>query len=116
MNRLVVLAFLLLAGCGSAAWAGPAPDSLVVVAGFSPNGDGVNDTFGVTYDGPEPITLEVYNRWGSLVFGSENYQGDWDGSSNQGRFLGESRLPAGTYYFVVRAGRLRKSGTLTLHR
>ena len=116
MNRLIVLAHVLLAGFGGTAWAGPAPDSLVVVDGFSPNGDGINDTFVVTYDGPEPITLEVYNRWGSLVFGSENYRSDWDGTSGQGRGLGGSGLPAGTYYFVVRAGRERKKGHLTLLR
>lgn len=116
MNRLAVFAFVLLFGFRGFAFAGAASDSLVVVEGFSPNGDGINDTFAVTYSGSEPVVLEVYNRWGSLVFGSENYRSDWDGTSNQGRFLGESRLPAGTYYFVLRAGRERKMGHLTLLR
>ncbi len=116
MNWLFPLAFVWLTGFGGPTLARPAPDSLVVVDGFSPNGDGINDTFAVTYDGPEPVALEVYNRWGSLVFGSENYRGDWNGTSNQGSLAGSEGLPDGTYYYVVRAGRLRKSGSLTLHR
>lgn len=72
--------------------------------GFSPNGDGTNDTFvieGVRPD--ERVLLEVYNRWGSLVYAAEDYRNDWNGVSNTGIKLLEAGagLPAGTYFYSV---------------
>ena len=72
--------------------------------GFSPNGDGVNETFvieGVLPD--ERVHLEVYNRWGSLVYESKDYKNEWDGSSNVGVKLLEAGagLPSGTYFYSV---------------
>ncbi|PSR04883.1 MAG: hypothetical protein BRD50_02570 [Bacteroidetes bacterium SW_11_45_7] len=65
---------------------------------FSPNGDGVNDEFVVgnarNYDDFE---IRIYNRWGNLVYQSDNYQNDWDGTSSNGE-----ELPDGTYYYVIR--------------
>lgn len=56
---------------------------------FSPNADGLNDTFGpssncdfITYD------LQIYNRWGALVFQSSEVSNSWDGS-----FKGEHLTP-----------------------
>ena len=56
---------------------------------FTPNQDGVNDTFYI--DGIErvPWRLEVYNRWGSQVYQSESYQNNWAGE----------QCPTGTYYY-----------------
>jgi gliding motility-associated-like protein len=63
---------------------------------FSPNGDGINDTWNIealfTY--PESTTM-VYNRYGKLVFKSTGYTKNWDGTYNG------SGLPAGTYYYVI---------------
>ncbi|MDR6560248.1 SdrD B-like domain-containing protein [Arcicella sp. BE140] len=72
--------------------------------GFSPNGDGVNDTFvidGVNSD--ERAAVEVYNRWGSLVYVSEDYKNDWDARPNTGVSLIEKGmgLPSGTYFYKV---------------
>ncbi|MEZ4931212.1 MAG: gliding motility-associated C-terminal domain-containing protein [Saprospiraceae bacterium] len=71
-------------------------DGLIVYNGFSPNGDGVNDTFKI--DGLhayENHKLMVFNRWGNKVFQSENYQNDWDG------FWDSKRLPCGTYFYLI---------------
>jgi gliding motility-associated-like protein len=78
--------------------------NISIPQGFSPNGDGTNDTFvieGVRPD--ERVLLEVYNRWGSLVYAAEDYRNDWNGSSNVGLKLLEAGagLPAGTYFYVV---------------
>ena len=63
---------------------------------FSPNGDGINDTWFIT-DGNclKLAEVMVYNRYGSKVFESKNYQNDWNGTY-QGK-----PLPDGTYYYVI---------------
>ena len=47
---------------------------------FTPNGDGMNDIFMPRYTCVfKSYALKVYNRWGQLVFGSENPAIGWDG-------------------------------------
>lgn len=62
---------------------------------FTPDGDGFNDTFG-----PLPgwrfidhVEMEVYNRWGQLVFATQDPAVNWDGK--QSGII----LPDGTYFF-----------------
>ena len=64
--------------------------------GFSPNGDGVNDGWQlpIVEDYPN-ILVDIYNRWGQLVFSSVGYTIPWDG-----RYKGKD-LPVGTYYYVI---------------
>jgi gliding motility-associated-like protein len=62
---------------------------------FSPNGDGENDFFRFE-NVPEPITLLVFNRWGQLVYQSEDYQNDWDGTDING-----NALPEGVYTYKI---------------
>ncbi len=64
--------------------------------GITPNGDGKNDTWVIDYIEQYPdAVVEIYNRWGELLFHSEDYQNDWDGTYN-----GEN-LPVGTYYYII---------------
>jgi gliding motility-associated-like protein len=65
---------------------------------FTPNGDGHNDTW-VVFKGDciKQITVSVYNRWGGLVYHSENYSNDWDGKYE------DKALPDATYYYVILA-------------
>ncbi len=50
---------------------------------FSPNGDGVNDLFGVIVRGPVEVqAYRIYNRWGEVVFESNSINGGWDGTVN----------------------------------
>ncbi len=72
---------------------------LRVFNGFSPNGDGVGDSFRI--DGLDYFPnheLFIYNRWGNLVFEARNYANDW-----QGRWEGRD-LPDGTYFYVLNDG------------
>lgn len=74
------------------------PD-IVFPNGFTPNGDGVNDVWIIDNIQFFPNNVvEVYNRWGELLFRSEGYQTPWDG-----RFNGKE-LPVGTYYYVIDLG------------
>lgn len=58
---------------------------------FTPNQDGTNDFFVIDgIDLLENCVLKIYNRWGRLVYKSENYKNDWDGKG----------FAEGTYYYV----------------
>ncbi len=74
--------------------------ALFIPEGFSPNGDGVNDRYVIRHPAGTILHLQIFNRWGQLVYGSEDYQNDWDGKSNRGAAFG-ANLPDGTYYYVV---------------
>jgi len=66
--------------------------------GFSPDGDGVNDTFVLPPN--IGVTFRVYNRWGNIVYENEQYDNTWDGRANRGVVFGE-RLPDGTYFYTL---------------
>jgi gliding motility-associated-like protein len=79
---------------------------------LTPNGDGKNDQlyFGDLSDYPDN-QLRVFNRWGNLIFEAEGYQisGElFDGTKN-----GE-RLPADTYYYVLKYGDQVVKSALTI--
>lgn len=82
---------------------------LFIPQGFSPNGDGVNDKFviqGVKDD--EKVELIIFNRWGGVVYASQDYKNDWAGAANQGvKVVGDGQgLPDGTYFYsVIRSNR-----------
>lgn len=63
---------------------------------FSPNGDGVNDTWRIealqTY--PES-DMTVFNRFGQMVFTSHGYNTEWNGTKNG------KPLPSDTYYYLI---------------
>lgn len=71
----------------------PVDNELVIPNLFTPNGDGINDKFvirGLTQYSQRELT--VVNRWGSQVYSSKNYNGEWDGGS----------LPEGTYFYILK--------------
>lgn len=74
--------------------------TMFIPDGFSPNGDGINDKFIISHTAATKIDLEVYNRWGSLVYKSSDYQNNWDGTGT-GSFLGQD-LVTGTYFCVYK--------------
>jgi gliding motility-associated-like protein len=71
---------------------------------FSPNGDGVNDTFVIpNIESYSKNRFQVFNRWGSKVLDQSPYTSDWDGESQFGAAFGE-KLPESTYYYVLDLG------------
>ncbi|MEA5461378.1 gliding motility-associated C-terminal domain-containing protein [Arcicella sp. LKC2W] len=80
------------------------PKEIFIPEGFSPNGDGINDLFVIDLnDKTLTINLQIYNRWGGLVYAQEDYQNNWDGTANQGANLtGKTGLPDGTYFYMVK--------------
>jgi len=71
-------------------------DKIIIPNAFSPNGDGINDTWNI-----EPLDLfndadlQVYNRYGQLVFRNVGYIKPWDGTRNG------TPLPVSTYYYIL---------------
>ena len=71
---------------------------LNTVQTFTPNGDGINDTWVVYNIENHPYsTVRVFNSRGILVFYSENYQNDWTGNY-QGR---NEMVPVGSYLYQI---------------
>lgn len=73
--------------------------------GFSPNGDGLNEH--LVFKGLENYPksqLYVYTRSGQLVYQSENYQNNWDGTTNTSKTAYHELVPTGTYYYVLKLG------------
>lgn len=89
--------------------------NVFIPEGFSPNNDGINDKFVIRNTSGKPIHLEIYNRWGNIVYKSGNYQNDWDGRCNQGIYFGED-VPSGTYYYIVNVEADKKIGFITISR
>ncbi|WOD42566.1 gliding motility-associated C-terminal domain-containing protein [Hwangdonia lutea] len=79
---------------------------LMVFNEFSPNGDNVNDTFVINCIENYPNNkLEIYNRWGNIVYEKRGYKNDWRGVSNGRAVYSQSdKLPVGTYYYVLNLG------------
>ena len=72
---------------------------LNVSQSFTPNGDGINDTWVIYNIENYPNSLiSVYNSWGKKVFSVRNYQNDWDG---QFKSLNNKLPDAGSYYFQI---------------
>lgn len=69
----------------------------------SANGDGANDTFHIEglYNIFTQFTLEIYNRWGRLVWKGNNSMPEWDGFSNQKFTISDYISPKGTYYYIL---------------
>lgn len=69
----------------------------------SDNNDGANDTFFI--DGLRDIftkfELEIYNRWGKLIWTGNNNSPDWDGFATKGLRIDNSNVPEGTYYYIL---------------
>lgn len=66
---------------------------------FSPNGDGVNDTWEIPLLASlyTECTVDIYNRLGQLIFHSLGYATPWDG-----KYKGIDQ-PVGTYYYIIKA-------------
>ncbi|MBE0390434.1 gliding motility-associated C-terminal domain-containing protein [Flavobacterium sp. PL002] len=101
-------------GCGS----------IIVHNAFTPNGDGINELF--TIDNIDDILcypenqVEIYNRWGILVFETTNYNNKtnaFDGISRGRTTIKQSsRLPSGTYFYILNYTSLGDKGQKILNR
>ncbi|HWY11918.1 MAG TPA: gliding motility-associated C-terminal domain-containing protein, partial [Bacteroidia bacterium] len=83
---------------------------------FTPNDDSVNDVFTITSKGVKEITLQIFNRWGQLMYDFVGPKASWDGVTNAGQ-----KATAGTYFYFIKAtgfdGKtINKNGPVSLFR
>jgi len=75
---------------------------------FTPNSDGTNDLF--TFDLVEAAEIQIFNRWGNVVYISDTVF-EWDGKSNG------SECPEGVYFYRIKTkGDYTMSGFISLMR
>jgi gliding motility-associated-like protein len=71
--------------------------NLTIPNTFTPNGDGINDLWDIKNLKDYPAALvEIFDRYGQLVYQSLGYYKPWDGTLNG------KRLPSGTYYYIIK--------------
>ena len=70
---------------------------------MSANNDGINDTFtiGGLRDVFFDFKLEIYNRWGQLVWSGNNTTPNWDGIATKGIIVNSSEITNGTYFYSL---------------
>ena len=76
------------------------PSSLFVPNAFSPDGDGVNDLFQVVSHDIIRFDLSIYNRWGELIFLTEDVNAFWNGAGIE---EGEYYAKDGVYAYKIKA-------------
>jgi gliding motility-associated-like protein len=86
-------------GCKSteAVWILWAGKSFFIPNAFTPNGDGLNDVFGVIprLDYINQYHISIFNRWGQMLFESSDLNLGWDGT-----YQGEA-CRAGAYVYRI---------------
>lgn len=66
---------------------------------ISPNGNGKNENWILNLDAKAKV--DIYNRWGNLVYSASPYNDNWDGKPNVGDATGKDYLPSGTYFYII---------------
>lgn len=82
---------------------------------FTPNGDGVNETFNIEGVNITSTSLQIFDRWGELLFSSSEMNNGWDGSFNNKPMQGGVYLYKATITFT--SGEVHETkGSFTLLR
>jgi gliding motility-associated-like protein len=66
-----------------------------IPSAFTPNGDGLNETFGIVGEGIVEYNIQIFNRWGNLIFESNDPKIQWDGNDHN------EKAPTGTYVYKI---------------
>ena len=73
------------------------PPQIFVPTAFSPNEDGINDIFTAKGRYFVQFNLEIYDRWGNVIFESQDLNTGWNGTANDG----VTPASAGNYGFKI---------------
>lgn len=65
---------------------------------FSPNNDGINDLFVIKHSGMREFSIQIFDRWGGIIFETTAPSISWDGRTTSG-----AAVPPGTYFYVIEA-------------
>lgn len=86
---------------------------VLVPSAFTPNGDGVNDTFKVFTSFIKNYSLQIYDRWGGIVFTSQDPNEEWNGNISNGQPI------KGEFIYTINAEgqdgtRINKTGAINI--
>ncbi|WP_340153346.1 gliding motility-associated C-terminal domain-containing protein [uncultured Marivirga sp.] len=73
------------------------PFSIELPTAFTPNGDGLNDSFGAVAKGVKEYKMIIYNRFGDVVFSTSDINTKWNGT------VKGNEAPSGGYVYQVYA-------------
>jgi len=87
--------------------------SLYIPNTFTPNGDELNDVFQAVGGGLSSFSMLIFNKWGQLLYETDDIKASWDGSY-QGKLVQPD-----SYVYKISAtgterGQVHKTGTVTL--
>ena len=94
-------------GCESSVRLAVTPDvtacgELILPDGFSPNGDGINDTY--DYNNLDILfpnfEIQIFNRYGTVLYKGRASTPRFDGTSNQPGAILKGKLPVGVYFYI----------------
>ena len=98
--------------------------TILVHIAFSPNNDGINDRFVIDHIEDTACypdnSVEIYNRWGVLVFDTKNYNNTtnaFDGISRGRTTVSQSDgLPTGTYFYILNYTSVDGNGAIQMNK
>ena len=87
--------------------------SIYIPNSFTPNGDGMNDMFGAYGEAILEFNMQIFNRWGQIIFEAKHFDTKWDGTYEG------TKVPQGSYVYKLSAKGItgntsRKDGTVTV--
>lgn len=65
--------------------------AVIIPTVFTPNGDGINDVFNAALENAETYSMNIFNRWGTLIFETNSTDTGWDGKE----------ATEGSYFYVI---------------
>lgn len=74
------------------------PFNFYVPSAFTPNGDGTNEMFGGVGEGFTSYTMQIFNRWGEIIFETEDYNKQW-GLTDRSQDI---KFPSGVYVYKIK--------------
>ena len=78
---------------------------------ITPNGDGINDVWVIEGIHKYPAnTVQVFDKFGDIVFSEHNYSNDWGGSGKGGGLL-----PDGTYFYLIKLNSVVETGEKNIY-
>lgn len=83
---------------------------------FTPNNDGVNDLFRAEGVNVRGFKMEIRNRWGELIFATEDIEEGWDGSVNRGDYYVQIDTYIWTIWYDTKDQRVKQTGHVNVIR
>ena len=80
--------------------------------GITPNGDSTNETWRIRDENSEAIIeVKIFDRWGKVLWKSENYYNNWNGVDQSNNILEN-----GTYYYSISIDDTKSTGWINVIR